>query len=302
MSSTSVFKLASLLCAAVLVLSAGCSDDARTPTAPTPPISLAGNVTGLLRGEAPSGNRIPLPHPPLSNATVTVIGGPASGIKTTTGADGTYQLVGVGTFKLRFEHPSFITRESNEIVMSADGAMLPEVTLLTAPWTISGLVTDSLGNPVPDAEVTIGSGTAFALPYGVVKTDAAGRYALDSTRPHFERVPIRAWKPGFESMQELPVACCGTAPVIRLVRIVSITPTAPSSLRVGESVEMPASVVVFDNGVTRNIFVLPTSNVPSVVNVLRSDHWYKMTGFRAGDATLTFDLWGAVATLQVSVR
>ena len=103
-------------------------------------------------------------------------------------------------------------------------------------------------------------------------------------------------------MRELLVQCCETAPPIRLVRIVSITPTAPTLLRVGELVEMPASKVVFDSGETRNIFVLPTSSPASVVYVRRSTNWYEMQGLSVGVATLTFDLWGAIATMQVQVR
>jgi hypothetical protein len=277
-----------------------CGDDAPTPTAPTNP---AGTVTGLLRGEAPAVSRIARPHPVLANATVTVIGGPASGSKTTTREDGTYSLAAAGTFKLRFEHPSFLTAESSEsTVVTANAPLtMPETILLTAPWTISGRITDSLGHPVPDAEVIVAYG-AF-LEHGRVRTDGAGRYVLNSTQPRFESVLVVAQKPGFHPMQHEAVAkCCGDVQDIRIVRIVSITPTTPSSLRVGESLEMPASVVVFDTGETRNIFVLPASSAPSVVAVNRSSHWYEMRGVNAGVATLTFDLWGAIATVQVQVR
>jgi hypothetical protein len=307
-SNKCLFKLAWLPLAVALGLSTGCADEARTPTtptaptAPTPPTFLAGTVTGLVRSDAPGG-RHARPNPPLPNATVTVIGGPAAGTKTVTGTDGTYELAASGTFKLRFEHPYFTASESSETSMSDAGQIaMPEVVLATAPWIISGLVTDSLGTPVPGASVFIGPGTGPETPYGIVATDAEGRYNFTSTQPHGEGVYVQARKPGYDSPREHSMRCCGAAPDIRLIRIVSITPTAPTSLRVGESVEMPASVVVFDNGETRNIFVLPTSSVPTVVNVLRSDHWYKMTGFRAGVATLTFDLWGAIATVQVQVQ
>jgi hypothetical protein len=158
---------------------------------------------------------------------------------------------------------------------------------------------------VPDAEVAAGYFIEgfFSSAYGRVRTDAAGRYVLSSTQPHFENMSVGASKPGFRPMDALVFArCCGALPDVRLVRIVSLTPTAPTSLRVGESVEMPASVVVYDTGGTRNIFVLPTSSAPAVVSVNQSNHWYAMRGVNAGVATLTFDLWGAVATMQVSVR
>lgn len=284
-----------------LLFTSGCSDNPSTPAAPTAPSIITGKASGLVRGEAPSG-RISRPHPVLADATVTVIGGPASGAKAVTRADGTYEVVATGTFKLRFEHPSFITSESAETVMTPTGVNSPEVTLLTAPWSISGRVTDSLGNPVRDAEVQVVSGE-FATPYGIASSDADGRFTVNSTLPHFSSVDVVARKPGFAPMSQLLVApCCGTAPTIKLVRIVSITPTAPAALFIGESLEMPASVIVFDTGETRNVFVLPESNAPSVVAVSRSSNWYAMRGVSAGDAMLTFDLWGAIATLQVHVR
>jgi hypothetical protein len=299
-SNNASFKRAWLSIAVVLAVMAGCSDRPSTPSAPTAPIGAVGVATGLLRGEAPVG-RIARPHPVLPNATVTVIGGPAAGTKAVTRDDGTYEVAATGTFKLRFEHPFFVTTESSETVMTENGVTLADVTLLTAPWSISGRITDSLGNPVADVEV-ITSSADFVSPYGSARTDADGRYTVNSTRPHFASVYVGALKPGFVPMRELLVPCCGTAPPITLVRIVSITPTAPTSLRVGELVEMPASVVVFDSGETRNIFVLPTSSATSVVYVRRSTHWYEMQGLSAGVATLTFDLWGAVATTQVQVR
>ena len=302
MSSNSVLKVVWLPIVVVLGVTIACGDNGRTPTAPT---AVVGSVTGLLRGEAPVVSRIARPHPAVSNATVTVIGGPASGITTTTGADGTYELKAAGTFKLRFEHPSFLTQESGETSIAAAGAAIamPDIVMVTAPWTISGRITDSLGNPVPDAEVVASHNSFFSPDYGRVRTDATGRYVLNSALPRFENVLVAATKPGFQPMQHLTsVKCCGEIADIRIVRIVSITPTAPASLRVGESVEMPASRIVFDTGEIRDVFVLPASNAPSVVAVHPSSHWYAMTGSRAGVATLTFDLWGAIATMQVQVR
>ena len=300
--NTSACKLAWIPLAVVLGFTTACGKDTAPPTAPT---AVAGRATGLLRGEAPIVSRIARPHPALPNATVTVVGGPASGITTTTREDGTYEIAVAGTFKLRFEHSSFLTRETSELTVTSASApiAIPEIVLVTAPWSISGRITDSLGNPVPDAEVAASYGSLFAVEYGRVRTDAAGRYVIASNQPRFDSVIVAARKAGFEPSQQLnSVRCCGEIPDIRIVRIVSITPTAPSSLRVGESVEMPASVVVFDTGITRNIFVLPTSSAPSVVTVAPSSHWYAMRGVSAGVTTLTFDLWGAIATMQVNVR
>ena len=308
-SNNSTFTLAWLPLAVVLGISTGCADEARTPTAPTAPTPpaptiLSGTVTGLVRSDAPGG-RHARANPPLPNVTVTVIGGPAAGTKTATREDGTFELTAAGTFTLRFEHPTYTTSDTSETSMTEAGQIaMPELVLATAPWSISGRLTDSLGNPVPDAEVALHS-ARFDVPYGTGRSDAEGRYTVHSTMWHAASVYVVVTKPGFKQMQEIPekpVQCCGAVPDIRLIRIVSITPTAPSSLRVGQSVELAPCVVVFDNGETRNISLLAQSSVPTVVNVLRSDHGYKMTGFRAGVATLTFELWGAIATLQVQVQ
>lgn len=285
----------------IVLVSAGCLDSEKIPAAPTAPSIVVGKVTGLLRGEAPMISRIARPHPVLAGATVTVVGGAASGTSSTTREDGSFEIAAAGTFRLRFEHPGFITSESSDTVVIAGGVTLPDVTLATAPWSISGVITDSLGNPVPDADVTVLA--AEFHPFATVKTNAGGSYTLNSTLPHFASVLVAALKAGFQPLQTLPaVPCCGTAPVIKLVRIVSITPTAPNALRVGESVEMPASHIVFDSGERRDIFVLPSSSAPSVVAINRSSNWYAMQGVNPGDATLTFDLWGAIATLPVHVR
>jgi len=283
---------------------AACGSEPRTPTAPT---SVVGTVTGLVRGEAPIVGRRWTNHPALANATVTVLGGAASGTQATTGADGRYEIVGAGTFKLRFEHPHFRTSESSETTVTTANARisLPEVLLAPAPWSISGRVIDSLGNPVPNADVGAGyfNEGFFIARYGRVRTDAAGSYALSSTQPHFETVVLGVSGAGIRPMNSLPSArCCGVLPDIRVGRVVSITPTAPTSLRVGESVEIPASVVVYDTGETLKVFVLPTSSAPAVVSVARSNNWYAMRGMNAGVATLTFDEYGVVATSQVSVR
>lgn len=285
----------------IVLVSAGCADSEKAPSTPTAPTVVVGKVTGLLRGEAPIISRNWRAHPVLAGATVTVVGGEASGTSSATREDGSFEIAAAGRFKLRFEHPGFITSESSDTVMIAGGVTLPDVTLATAPWSISGVITDSLGNPVPDADVTVFA--AEFQPLVTVKTNASGRYTASSTLPHLASVIVTASRAGFQPLQSAPpVPCCGTAPVIKLVRIVSITPTAPDALRVGESVEMPASHIVFDTGERRDVFVLPTSSAPSVVAINRSSHWYAMQGVSPGDATLTFDLWGAIATLQVHVR
>ena len=290
----------------ILVLSL-CACSRAQPAAPTPTTAPVGTVTGLVRGEAPKVGRSWRNHPTLANATVTVIGGAASGTKVTTDADGHYEIIGAGTFKLRFEHPKFLTSESIEtsVTTANAGLAMEEVLLKTAPWTISGRVIDSLGNGVPNADVGAGFFTEgfFLTDYGRVRTDSAGSYVLNSTQPHFETVVLGVSGVGIVPMSTLPSAtCCGVVPDIRVARVVRITPTAPTVLRVGESVEVPASTVVYDTGESHSVFLLPTSSAPAVVSLNRSNIWYAMRGVSPGVATLTFDEWGAVVTTEVTVR
>jgi hypothetical protein len=286
----------------VLGFTSACAKEAAPPTSPTPTV-IVGKVTGAVAAEAPP-TRFGIPqNRVLPDATVTVIGGPASGINAITRNDGHYEVTAAGTFKLRFEHPWYTTSESQQLVMDAAGIAGPTVVLLTAPWIVSGRVIDGLGNPVADAQVTVFRDSEVSFqPYAGVRTDTVGRYTFNSSEPHWDVVSLAASKPGFEGVKTVTMRCCGAAPDIGLVRIVSITPTAPTLLRIGETVAIPASVVVFDSGETRNIFVLPRSNAPSVVSVNPAANWYEMRGLSAGVATLTFDLWGAIVTTQVTVR
>ncbi len=292
--------------ATVLLALWACSAEQRTPSAPT---SVVGTATGLVRAEVPHISRNSSGYVAVPDATVTVIGGPASGTKATTGADGTYEIAAAGTFKLRFEHPSFVASESGETTVTTANAKIsiPQITLMTAPWTISGRVIDRIGSPVPDAEVAAGyvvEGLIFSPGYGTARTDAGGRYVINSTTPRFDSVSVWAGKAGFRPLDSLLSAkCCGSLPDLRLgVRIISITPTAPTSLRVGEAVGIPFCVVVLDTGETQNTEVSPVSSAPSVLSVGRSNQGYVMRGVTAGVATLTFDLWGAVGTILVNVR
>jgi hypothetical protein len=211
-----------------------------------------------------------------------------------------------GAFKLRFKHSGFESTESSEMIVPSGGEVaVPEIALRTAPWTLTGLVTDSVGNPVPDVDVTIRPGDAWFSTYGIVKTDTAGRYRFTSSRAHWNYVLLSASRSGFEPFTEQRASCCNvetdTTYDFRLVRVISVTPTAPTVLRVGESVDIPASAIKFDNGETRNIFVLPTSSASSVVAVNPGSNWYAMRGMSAGVAVLTFDHRGTSAALQVRV-
>jgi hypothetical protein len=190
--------------------------------------------------------------------------------------------------------------------MAADGRItMPDVTLATAPWAIAGTVTDSRGNPIAGAVVGVNVGGLFT-PSESVTTDRDGRYRFTSSASHFDTVNIGASVTGgFVRHSPLSVPCCNppadTIFDIRVVRVVSFTPHAPSTLRVGEQVEIPPADVVFDDDTSTSIYVMPTSSTPTEVAVDYGQRGFVVRGVKVGLATLTFELYGLRASLQVRV-
>ena len=182
---------------------------------------------------------------------------------------------------------------------------MSDIVLRTSPWAIAGVVTDSRENRVAGAVVTIRPGDAFNTTFGVTTTDADGRYRLASASPHFDRVLLSAVKEGFEPQNMQPVDCCDsaadTAYNVRLVRVLSVQMTGPSTLRVGETVELPQAQIVLDTGVERLVYLLPSSSSPSEVAVGRGQRGYVIQGIRPGRAVITCDWQGVRGTLQVQV-
>ena len=289
---------------AILVVAVACGSDA--PVAPTQsPPAVSGTVTGVVLGVAPASSRIARPGVALANARVTVVAGPAHGLTVVTPSTGGYALqLPPGPFRLEFTRAGYLSAESADFELPARGEIVvPDVILRTAPWSIAGTVSDSLGHPVEGATVRIRPGDAFALTYATLTTDTAGRYRFASSLPRWDFVLISAVRDRFEPFLEQPVTIDGnTAFDFRMVRVVSITPPAlPEALRAGESLEVPASRVLFDDGTARNIFVLPSSSAPGVVAVSRSDVWFALRAVNAGIATLTFDHRGTAAAVPVRV-
>ena len=222
-----------------------------------------------------------------------------------TGADGAYQfLLPDGLFDLRWSKTGFEPAESGpQSVEAGDRITMPDVVLKTAPWAVSGIVTDSRGNRVGGAVVTIEYGGAFPASLSATAADD-GRYRIASTAPHFDAVRLSARNFGYEPLSPQQVMLRSPDDAIydiTLVRVLKVTMTGPSTLRVGESVELPPATIDVDNGSQRVIYLLPSSSDRTVVAVENGQRGFVIRGVQPGIAIVTFDYQGVSATLRVQV-
>jgi hypothetical protein len=101
------------------------------------------------------------------------------------------------------------------------------------------------------------------------------------------------------------VACCSpngdTINDIRVLRVLSIAQAGPSTLHVGESVELPATTVFYDDGTQRQVYVPPTSSDLSLIAIDRGLSGFVIRGVQPGIAIITVDHRGIEATLEVRV-
>jgi len=265
-------------------------------------------VSGVVRAVRPRVFTTQIGPPPgLSNAAVTVVSGRATGQTTTTDAMGNYGLnIPEGVFQLRFSRPGYVSATSLEQRSAPDGQLtMPDVTLATASWAVSGIVSDSRGTAIPAVLVTVDSLSGRSGPFGSVMTDPNGRYRLTSTGVHFDTIGVSAGGTNGLVPKSVEVPCCNppedSIADLRLTRVALLTPHAPGSLRVGEQVEMPPVDVVYDDGTSTFIYILPTSSAPTTVAVDRGQRGFVVRGVQVGSTTLTFDLHGAHAVVPVRV-
>jgi hypothetical protein len=294
------------------LLTAACgspsSERTLSPTGPGIPPTGIGTVevAGIVRGERPPSTRISMPAPVEGGVVVSVVAGSASGLSTVTNAQGAYALqLPEGFFRLRFSKSGFQIQETaDQSVASGDHQVMLDILLKTAPWAITGTVTDSAGNHVTGANVTLEIDDAFHQTFSAISGDNGG-YRIASTVPHFDTVHVSAGRSGFEGLFRQQVACCAPPADavydIRLVRVLKVTMTGPPTLRVGEGVELPTATIDLDNGTQRFVYILPTSSDPTVVAVERGQRGFVIRGMRTGQALVTFDYQGVDATLAVQV-
>jgi protocatechuate 3,4-dioxygenase beta subunit len=118
-----------------------------------------------------------------------------------TGADGRYIFSGIepGSYRIYADRPGYLRRfygaranaamSPGTVVEIAAGQTMKDMDLeMNRPGTITGLVRDEEGEPVPEAQVQAMSvwyedGLREILPLGVVKTDLNGNFALRSLLP-----------------------------------------------------------------------------------------------------------------------
>lgn len=181
----------------------------------------------------------------------------------------------------------------------------PSPSVPTAPYMVTGTVTDSKGATVAGAEVWIyGQNSPIDNRYAAGTTDSAGHYTLGSP----QRAPqhVRALKSGYITRDILtlpsPVLSTSTwtwtvdVPLQRIVWYALLTPTR---VKVGQSVRMEAQVNLDDgSSSTGLLFTQPSSSDPAVVHV-ESTGW--VIGVAPGTAFVTTSYYGVSASILIRV-
>ncbi len=221
-----------------------------------------------------------------------------------TDAQGAYRLqLPLGLVKLRWSKSGFQTIDSDEQSLEPGDHITSDLLLRTAPWAIAGTITDSRGNRVGGALVTIEIGGAFLQTASTTAGDD-GRYRFASTAAHYDSVGLSARRTGHEpasSQQVMLQSPEETIYNLRLVRVLNVAMTGPSTLRVGEAVELPLATIDLDTGAQRFVYLLPSSSDTTVVSVGNGQRGFVIRGVRTGLAIITFDYQGVNATLRVQV-
>ena len=310
------------LCAVVSLLAA--CDAADTPTVPsstlvtplaptvvTPPAPTTGVVQGFVRIEAYSG-LVFSPEAPLADVQVLVTEGPGGGQSVTTDIKGAYRLeLPPGPFRLRWssERVRVEPRDSNPGTVIAGATTTVDTVVLrrsfegNPEWSVSGIVRDGLGNPVAGAEVDAGDGLSWYP--GFTKTDATGRYRIDSKRPHPDWLHITAYKDPYPE-QYITLFCgpsCALTVDFRLEGHVREWLDGPSTMQVGDvaTVSLVGEYADGTRSVVRSEVI--SSNL-GVQQVIPSPPPYDKTYVKAiapGSATLRQFIHGQALTLNVRV-
>jgi hypothetical protein len=301
------------LCAVMSLLSA-CGAASDTPTGPssalvTTPAPMTGIVQGTVRREAYAG-LVFAPEAPLSGAQALVTEGAGAGQSATTDANGAYRLeLPPGPFRLRWSAQGVEPRDSDPGAAVAGGITTVDTVVLrrsfegNPEWSVSGIVRDNLGNPVAGAEVDAGDGLSWYP--GFTKTDATGRYRIDSKRPHPDWLHINAYKEGYPE-QYITLFCgpsCALTVDFRLERHVREWLDSPSAMQVGD-VATVSLVGEYADGTRSVVRAEVISSNLGVLQVVPSLPPYDKTYVKAiapGTATLKQFSGGQVLTLTVRV-
>ena len=288
----------------LLLLVAGCGGDtATTPTAPTTSAQ-TGTFEGVVT-DVQTGQR-------LGEVRVEATGGAAAGRVTLTNGSGLFTVeVAPGSTRFRWSKQGYDPHEA-EYVIAAGVKTEIQIALRRTPssspfppppYTFTGLVTDSPGNPVGGAEIWLYSNSSpIDDRRGSGFTDASGRYTIVSERL---AQSARAQKLGyFNGDVSIGLPSSGTTFVTNLTikRYERYTVIGPGSIRVGEDARLQADVDLDDGSrLTGFYFSTSSSSTPSVLFVDPAAYTGRIRGIAPGTATVTATYSGLTSTLQIRV-
>ena len=292
-----------ILASALLI--AGCeSETSDSPTAPTPVAAPTGAFEGFV-SDVDSGRR-------LSEVRVEATGGTAAGRVTLTNGAGQFVFeLPAGTSRFRWSKDGYVAHEA-EYAVAAGSKTEVQIALRKTPssspfppppYTFTGLVTDSRGNPVSGAEVWIYSNSSpIDDRRGAGFTDASGRYTIVG-----ERIAqaVRAQKAGYLSTDvSINPPASGTTFVtdLRIKRYERYTLIGPGVIKVGEDARLQADVGLDDGSrLTGFYFSTTSSSNPSVLFVDSAAYTGRIRGMAAGTATVTATFSGLSSSVQIRV-
>ena len=310
---------ASTLCVATTLLGAcGASETPAAPSSAALPAATTGTVQGVVKHEAYSSHGY-FPEGPVVGAQVLVTDGPGAGQSVTTTADGAYRFeLPTGAFRVRWsgQAQGFETRDSDPGTVTAGATTTLDAVILRrqssvpiSEWSISGTVSDSVGNPIAAASIVVED---FELLYGTTSTDTGGHFRFASTHRH-GGLRVTVTKQGYTSPEgygagEAFVMCgptCAETVNLRLLRVVREMLDGPSTMRVGDMA--PLSVTAdYDDGSHRvfkccSSFVSSNPAVARVEPSMEAPYQTYVKAVTPGTATLTAP-FGIAQPLTLNIR
>lgn len=174
-----------------------------------PPITITLAPGGRLRGRVLDPSGAPLAGVQVRCADNVMSGaeddpffgelfsGAATTKKTRTNAEGSFDLPALApaTYAITFEHPRFASHTvRDKIVSEGQSTELGDVALL-AGGSVTGIVRDPAGQPLPRAFVQLVSTDGASLSFQT-RTDAQGQYAFDHVRPGSYKISATRQPPG----------------------------------------------------------------------------------------------------------
>lgn len=150
---------------------------------------------GAISGAVTDGN-----GEPIANVTVRTTEGPVVGVSATTDSQGDYSLPDLpeGTYAVTFTRAGFTSRTVTGVEVFRNQTTPLDVTLAADAGTavLTGTVTDTAGNPVSAATVSVFLGTTLV---GATTSDTQGRFTV--TGLNSGTYSVRGSRTGFDTVQ-----------------------------------------------------------------------------------------------------